>query len=164
MFYYVDPHESCRTCNSAQQNPANLEDYLNGFDEKEPTEKLQILKDSIKRFHECHWIVNKIADMITKEFCTDPEYTRNIPGLIVDFKTGLIRGSETISNPFVLVNRYEYALALINRHPELYRDGLLIASNYLKLAARIKGIDDDLAQKFAIISKNWSDYLNRLNP
>ncbi len=116
----------------------------------------------MRKLNECHWINNTIADCMTKEFCTDPEYTRTVPGLLINLKTGLVRGSETISNPFLLLTRYEYALTLINRHPELYRDGLLAASNYLKLAAHIKGFDDELAQKFAIVSKNWADYLNNL--
>ena len=124
-------------------------------------EKFKLFKDSLKNLHECHWIKNKMADLMVKEFCTQPDYTRWLPELLVDFKTGLIRGSETISNPFTLITRYEYTLALINRHPELYVGGLLIASNYLKLAARVKGIDDDLAQNFAIISKKWSELLNQ---
>lgn len=98
---------------------------------------------------------------MVKEFCTEPEYTRIMPGLLVDFKTGLVRGSATVSNPFILLLRYEYALALINRHAELYAGGLLVASNYLKLAARVKGVEDELAQNFAIVSKKWSDLLNQ---
>lgn len=125
-------------------------------------EKFKIFKDCKKRFHECHWINNNMADLMVKEFCTEAEYTRFMPELLVDFKTGLINGSETISNPFTLITRYEYALALINRHPELYADGLLVASNYLKLAARVKGVDDELAQSFAILSKKWSNLLNQL--
>lgn len=124
-------------------------------------EKFKIFKDSKKKLHMCHWINNQMTDLIVKEFCTQPDYTRWLPELLVDFDTGLIRGSETISNPFTLITRYEYTLALINRHPELYAEGLLIASNYLKLAVRVKGIDDDLAQNFAILSKKWSELLSQ---
>lgn len=81
----------------------------------------------------------------------------------MDFKTGLVKGYRTLSNPFVVLARYEYILALINRHPELYSSGLLIASNYLKLAVRFKGIDDELAQSIAALSKKWADLLNHLN-
>ena len=100
-----------------------------------------------------------MADMMISEFCCDPEYTKELPSLLVNFRTGLIRGSETISNPFVLLVRYEYTLALIHHHPEFYSNGLLIVSNYLKIASRIKGVDDQLAQKFAIISQKWLEYL-----
>lgn len=102
-----------------------------------------------------------MADIMVKEFCTESDYTRWLPELLVDFKSGLIRGYETVSNPFTLIIRYEYTLALINRHPELYVGGLLVASNYLRLAARVKGVDDELAQSFAILSKKWSELLNQ---
>ena len=111
--------------------------------------------------HECHWLNNKIADLMIKEFCNASEYTQTIPGLLIDLKTGIVRGSETISNPFILVARYEYSLALINRHPELYTFGLLVASNYLKLSVRIKGIEDELAQKLAVVSRRWADSLRK---
>lgn len=125
-------------------------------------DKFRLLKYSLKKLHECHWIINKMADSMIKEFCTEAEYTRWLPELLVDFKTGLIRGSETVSNPFTILVRYEYTLALINRNPDLYVGGLLIATNYLKLAARVKGVDDELAQKFALLSKKWSELLNKL--
>lgn len=124
-------------------------------------DKLKVFEGTMKLFHDCNWINNFIADLITKEFCVEAEYTRSVPELLIDFKTGLIRGHETISNPFILLIRYEYALALINCHPELYRDGLLAGSNYLKLAAKIKGVDDELAQSFAVIIKKWSGYGNQ---
>ena len=124
-----------------------------------PIEKMTRFKDYQGRFHCCHWINNKLADMLTHEFCSEFEYTKALPPLLIDFKSGLIRGHETISNPFIHLIRYEYALALIHRHPEYYPDGVLIASNYLKLAVKIKGVDDELAQKFALISQKWSEYL-----
>lgn len=138
---------------------ADFYSLLGEISQMNPMEKMSKFENLLRRFHECHWINNKVADMMAHEFCNEPEYTKRLPALLVNFKTGLIRGSESISNPFVLLIRYEYALALIHRHPEFYSKGLVIASNYLKLAARIKGVDDELAQQFAILSRKWSDHL-----
>ena len=151
----------CPTCEVLLEIP-NPE-ILSEFSQMGPIEKMKCFKDCQTRFHACHWINNKMADMLTQEFCAEPEYTKEVPSLLVDFKTGLIKGHETVTNPFVLLVRYEYALALIHRHPELYASGLLIASNYLKLASRIKGVDDELAQKFAVVSQKWSEYLKANN-
>lgn len=159
FMYIVELEESCPYCNSPIIKVEG-EKVFNEFEKASALDKFKIFKTSLKKLHYCHWINNKMADMMTKEFCTEAEYTRWLPELLVDFKTGLIRGSETISNPFNLITRYEYALALINRHPELYAGGLLVASNYFKLAARVKGVDDELAQNFAILSKKWSELLN----
>lgn len=123
---------------------------------------MNLFEKTQSELHECHWINNKLADLITLEYCLEPEYTERIPSLLINFKTGLVKGIQTISNPFIILLRYEYALALINRHPELYFDGLLIASNYLKLAVKLKGVDDEIAQKFAVISQKWSEHVKNI--
>lgn len=160
--FYLEVDGNCSTC-LVPIPKIDSKKILTGFNDASVMGKFKIFKETQEILHECHWINNKLADLMVKEFCTEPEYTRGILGLLIDFKTGLIRGSATVSNPFIVLLRYEYGLALINRHPELYAGGLLVASNYLKLAARIKGVDDELAQDFAIISKKWSNFLNQLN-
>lgn len=157
-FIYLDISGICPKCETVIE-VVDFDSLLHKFSQMNSIEKMNKFENCLRCFHECHWINNKLADLMAHEFCNEPEYTKRLPSLLVNFETGLIRGSETISNPFVLLIRYEYALALIHRHPELYSQGLFIASNYLKLAARIKGVDDELAQHFAIISRKWSDYL-----
>ena len=139
----------------------DAEKICHDFENASAMAKFKIFESSRRKLNDCHWVNNRMADLIVKEFCVEVEYTRGLSELLVDFKTGLVRGSDTISNPFILITRYEYALALINRHPEMYVEGLLVASNYLKLAAYVKGVDDEIAQNFAILSKKWSGILKQ---
>ena len=49
------------------------------------------------------------ADMLTQEFCAEPEYTREGPIFWLTSKLDWSRTQKTVTNPFVLLVRYEYA-------------------------------------------------------
>ncbi len=137
------------------------EHLLNTFSELSSLKKLEFFKSLKETFHYTHWIINKFADLFTTEFCIDDEFTRRVPELLIDMNTGEILGSETISNPFILLNRYEYGMVLINMHKDLLSSGIVAASIYLKMAAKIKGVDDEFALRISLLVRKWAATLKQ---
>ena len=85
------------------------------------------------------------------------EFIDHMPGLLVDLDDGRLRARETITNPFKAMNRYEYALILMNlcKNKKNFDGRIKAANNYLKMATLIKGPDDELVQKFTFLCENW---------
>lgn len=112
----------------------------------------------MKVLNENHWFNNSLADLMTHEFCLDDNFVYCMPRLLINFDDGSVRGQCTISNPFKILNRYEYSLALIDRCNDNYTEGVKVVERYLQMAILIKGTDDELVQKFTVLSKKWQSF------
>lgn len=131
----------------------DLEKILSDFPSLSSIEKFKIFQKSMNIFNANHWFNNKLADMMTQEFCLDEEFIDHMPGLLVDLDDGKLRAHETIKNPFKAMNRYEYALILMNlcKKKKNFNGGIKAANIYLKMATLIKGSDDELVRKFTLL-------------
>ena len=104
-----------------------------------------------------HWFNNKLADMMTQEFCLDEEFIDCMPGLLVDLNDGRLRAHNTLTNPFKAMNRYEYALILIDlcKNKKNFNGGIKAEKIYLNMATLIKGFDDELVKKIKFLYEKW---------